>query len=186
MMRLPGLGKILTLLALAAIANPALAGLVYTWQDAGPLNGTGATGMVEFADGVELFDESNDVLAFWFTTSGVGGNSGHTYDKSFAFEALGDVAVGGEFLCFSSCDVEKVAREAARKDTFLLFGRAGPDNSDLDWLAAYEAIAAQTVDSPVNESGLGRWVRVPEPPALYLLFAGLGLIGLVRKRAAGR
>lgn len=194
MMRQSRLKKILMMLVLVAIASPALAGLIYTWEEwdpdsRTPASGPSATGKIKFADGVSFYDFEDEVVTFLFTTP-----EGQDFDESFAFEALAGVEVGGEFLCFSTCFPEKKAKKKAIKklpasEKFLRFQRTVREpvmDSLMDWDAGYstEPIAFDTHTE--EESGFGRWVRVPEPPAVFLLLAGLGLIAFVRRRLAGR
>jgi len=201
MMRRPHLKKILVTLLLVGIAAPALASLIYTWED---LDSTGATGMIEFANGVDFYDEELDVLAFSFTTP-----LGQSFDETFAFEALAGVDLGAEFLCFGSCSGKKTgAKKKAKTDTVLLlfgptertFKKGTPElelRSFMDWSVSVGKKKAkkkadgsidEVIEFPVEEIGFGRWARVsvPEPSALLLVFTGLGILSHFRRRVARR
>ena len=193
MLTRPSFRKFLIVMALAAMAPPALAGLIYHWQP-DPQSAPGATGSVEFAPGVTQFDNEDEALAFSFTTPGTDESDGWTYDSSFAFEALRLVEVGGEYLCFVSCTEKKTVKRAAKKGTFIFFSRVDDnDNTLLDWRAGYQ-LHPENVDerSAFIETGIGRWVRVgdgvrvPEPPVVFLLLAGLGLFALIRRRVVAK
>jgi hypothetical protein len=175
---------ILTLVALAAPVPAAVAGLVYHWET-DPLSGAGVTGSIEFAPAVASLDSEDDVLAFSFTTPGTDDSDGWTYGSPFAFVALDNVVVGGEFLCFFSCTTEKTVKRAARSGEFILFNPVShDDNTLLDWRAGYpvDPDTFENTSATHSEEGMGRWVRVgdgarvPEPSAIVLMLAGLGLV----------
>lgn len=170
----------------AVMAMPALAGVIYQWDEFNTNSET--TGSIEFHDGVTVFDEAGDIASFSFVTHGK-----RSFDQQFAFEALGGVVLE-DFLFaagVSKSQASPALTEPPPGDPILQdpetvtlsFSRQKKVASpEMVWRVLV-SIAGPKTTTEFVEGGSGRWVRVqvPEPPVVLLLLAGLMGLSFARR-----
>lgn len=187
----------LIVLILSAASVPAMAGLIYTWQDDVDPS---VTGFIEFADSFVLGDvvdpyTDGSIVDFGFMAAGV--EVGFDDVWSFFFT---DIELNEFGLCSPSCDAhggvrktkKKYSRETGDSFSYVEFEPTWREGYRWDYYVD-GLVIAEGEDEPVRVyfDGTGTWalgsaVPVPEPGALGLFLCGLGLIGVMRRRLKAR